>query len=58
MIFGRTDLRKSLSRAKFDEAADFEVRSAVAPQKPCLLSEKQNFRSKKHTEKILFGVEK
>ncbi len=28
-IFGRTDLRISLSGAKFDEEADFDVRSAV-----------------------------
>ena len=35
MIFGRTDLRKGVSKAKFDEEADFEVRSAEAPQKSC-----------------------
>ena len=34
MIFGRTDLRTSLSGAKFDEEADFDVRSAVGPPKP------------------------
>ena len=45
VFFGRTDLRISLSRAKFDEQADFEVRSAVARQKPRQISEKQNFRS-------------
>ena len=31
-FFGRTNLRISLSRAKFDEEVYFEVRSAVAPQ--------------------------
>ena len=31
-FFGRTDLRKGVSRAKFREESDFEVRLAVAPQ--------------------------
>ena len=39
-FFGRTDLRISLSRAKFDVEADFDVRSAVARQKPRQISEK------------------
>ena len=43
MIFGRTDLRISLSRAKFDEEVDFEVRSAVALQNPHQISEKPKF---------------
>ena len=34
MIFGHTDLRIGLSKAKFDAESDFEVRLAVAPQKP------------------------
>ena len=42
MIFGRTDLRISLSRAKFDAEADFDVRSAVEPRKPHQIGEKQN----------------
>ena len=33
-LFGRTDLRTSLSGAKFDAEADFDVRSDVAPAKP------------------------
>ena len=33
MILGRTDLRIGVSRAKFDDECDFEVRLAVAPQK-------------------------
>ena len=37
--FGRTDLRKSLSGAKFDEEADFDVRSAVGPPKPYQIDE-------------------
>ena len=45
VIFGRTDLRISVSEAKFDEEADFELRSVVAHPKPRQISEKQNFRS-------------
>ena len=56
-IFGRTDLRISLSEAKFDAEADFDVRSAVAPQKPNQINEKLFFRSKKFAEKI-FSVPK
>ena len=33
MIFGRTDLRKSVSEANFDAKSVFEVRFAIAPQK-------------------------
>ena len=32
--FGRTDMRKGVSEAKFHRESDFEVRLAVAPQKP------------------------
>ena len=31
MMFDRTDLRISVSEAKFDAESDFEVRLAVAP---------------------------
>ena len=55
-ILGRTDLRISLSKAKLDVEADFDVRLAVGRQKPRLLGEKQNFRSKNFVE--IFGVEK
>ena len=50
-FFGRIDLSRSLSRAKFDEEADFEVRSAVARQKPRQISKKRNFRSEIFAEK-------
>ena len=40
MIFGRTDLRIVVSGAKFDARSDFEVRLAIAPQKPSQNSEK------------------
>ena len=45
VILGRTDLRISLSEAKFDAEADFDVRSAVAPPKPHQIDEKLIFRS-------------
>ena len=51
------DLSIRLSKAKFDEEADFEVRSAVAPQKPRQIHENRNFRSKILVE-VFFGVEK
>ena len=56
MIFGRTDLRISLSGAKFDVEADFDVRFAVARQNPHQI--KRNFRSEFFAEKTFFGVEK
>ena len=46
VIFGRTDLRISLSKAKFDAEADFDVHSAVAPPKPHQIGQKLIFRSK------------
>ena len=50
-MFGRTDLRISLSGAKFDANEDFDVRSAMAPPKLRQISEKTNFRSKIFTKK-------
>ena len=44
-IFGRTDLKISLSGAKFDEEADFDVCSAVGPPKPHQIDENLIFRS-------------
>ena len=32
-IFGRTDLRKGVSEAKFDAEADFDVKKSLAPPK-------------------------
>ena len=43
VIFGRTDLRISLSGAKVHEEADFDVRSAVGPPKPHQIDEKLTF---------------
>ena len=50
-IFGRTDLRISLSGAKFDEEADFDVRSAVGPPKPHQIDENLIFRSENFAKK-------
>ena len=44
-MFGRTDLRISLSGAKFDEEADFDVRSAVGPPTAHQIVENLIFRS-------------
>ena len=55
MIFGRTDLRISLSEAKFNAAADFDVGSAVAPPKPHQIDEKLTFRSENFAEKIVLA---
>ena len=38
-VVAQTILRKSLSGAKFDEEADFDVRSAVGPPKPHQIDE-------------------
>ena len=46
----------SLSGAKFDEEADFEVRSAVAPQKPRQIDETRTFRPNEIDETKI-GVE-
>ena len=53
IIFGRTDLRKGVSRAKFDAESDFEVHLAVAPQKPSQNSENKIFRPENVAEKNL-----
>ena len=42
-IFGRTDLSISLSGAKFDPEADFDVRFAVARQNPRQIGKKRKF---------------
>ena len=50
-FFARTDLSLSLSKAKFDEQADFKVHSAVALQKPRQIDKKLDFRSENFAEK-------
>ena len=58
MNFGRTDLRKGVSGAKFDGQTDFDVRLAVAPQKPGQNSEKLIFRSENFDDFFFVDVEK
>ena len=53
-IFGRADLRISRSGAKFDEEADFDIRSAVGPPKPHQIDEKLTFRSENFVEKKIW----
>ena len=57
MIFGRTDLRISLSGAKFDPEADFDVRFAVARQNPHQIGKKQKIFVRNFRRKKIFGVE-
>ena len=56
VFWGCTDLRISLSRAKLDEEADFEVCLAVPLQKARQNNEKQNIWAQIFVEKN-FGVE-
>ena len=58
MIFGRTDLRKGESGAKFDAESDFEIGLAVAPQKPDQHNEKLIFRSENFADLFFVDVEK
>ena len=51
-IFGRTDLRKGVSEAKFDAEVDFDVKKCLAPPKSAENREKpkkirENFSEKK-----------
>ena len=57
MILDRTDLRIDVSGTKFDAESDFEVHSAVAPQKPGQNYEKLKFRSENFAE-LFFGRRK
>ena len=59
MIFGRTDLRKGASKAKFDAGADFDVRLAVAPRKrhEKLIFRSENFGKKNFRAKTFFDPE-
>ena len=45
-VLGRTDLRISQSRAKFDVRADGDVRSAVRCPKPRKICDQKNFDPK------------
>ena len=50
-----SDVWMSLSRAKFDEEDDFELRSALAPEKPCQMGETRNFRSEMFAKKLFWA---
>ena len=53
-IFGRTDLRKDVSEAKFDVEADFDVeKSKIGPK-----SRKTEKNCETFSEKKIFGVKK
>ena len=54
MIFGRTDLRKGVSGAKFDAESDFEVHLAVVPPKSIKNDEKLVSDTKKHSDFLFF----
>ena len=56
-IFGRTDLRKGVSEAKFDAEADFDVKKCLAPPKSAENREKPKKKSKNFSGKN-FGVKK
>ena len=57
-IFRRTDLRISLSGAKFDVEADFDVRFSVARQNPCQIDRKRILLVRTFRRKNFLGVEK
>ena len=54
--FGRTKLRMGVSGANFHAKSHFEVRVAVAPQKPRKTSEKLTFRIENVVNIFLFRV--
>ena len=49
-IFGRTDLRKGVSEAKFDVEADFDVKKSLAPPKSAENHEKPKKKSEKKSK--------
>ena len=57
-IFGRTDLRKGVSEAKFDAEANFYVKKCLAPPKSPENHEKPKTKIAKKFRKKNFGVKK
>ena len=51
LIFGLTDLRKGVSEAKFDVAADFDVKKCLAPPKSAENHEKPKKNREKNSKK-------
>ena len=50
-VFGRTDLRKGVSKAKSDAEADFDVKKCLAPPKSAENLEKLKKKSEKFQKK-------
>ena len=58
-IFGRTDLRKGVSEAKFDAEADFDVKKSVAHPKNVEISKSRKLKKKYKTfSEKLFSASK
>ena len=57
-IFGRADLRKGVSEAKFDAEADFDVKKCLAPPKSAENREKPRKKARKNFRKQFSGVKK
>ena len=57
-IFGRTDLRKGVSEAKFDVEADFDAKKSLAPPKSAENHEKTKKNREKNFRNIKIGVKK
>ena len=57
-IFGRTDLRKGVSEAKFDAEADFDVKKCPAPPKSPENHEKTKKNRETFIEQKKIGVKK
>ena len=58
-IFGRTDLRKGVSEAKFDVEADFDVKKSLAPPKSAENHEKTTKNPENISNfflKLLYGL--
>ena len=53
-VFGHTDLRKAVSKAKFDAESDFEVRLAVAPPKSIQNDQKLISEPEKKSKQFFF----
>ena len=54
IFFTRADLWISVSRAKFDQKADFEVHSAAARQKQSQMGKKWDFQSRQSDNLVFF----
>ena len=55
-IFGRTDLRKGVSEAKFDVEADFDVKKSLAPPKSAENHEKPKKNANKFEKQMFLSI--